>query len=42
MRLTVLGLENVVFDPAGNVPEEGDFLSVMQANTERLATAFQP
>ena len=27
-----LGLESVVFNPCGNTPEQGDFLSVMRHN----------
>jgi hypothetical protein len=32
-----MGLESVVFSPAGNKPEEGDFLSVMKDNLEKLS-----
>lgn len=39
-RLQELGIESVVFDPAGNVPEDGDFLTVMEANTENLQPVF--
>lgn len=39
-RLRQLGIESVVFDPAGNVPEEGDFLAIMQANVENLRPIF--
>lgn len=41
-RLDALGLVSVVFDPVGNTPEAGDYLSVMQANAERLAAALRP
>ncbi|MFW2389208.1 MAG: metal ABC transporter substrate-binding protein [Polyangiales bacterium] len=37
--LRARGLDLVLFDPVGNVPEEGDFLSVMDANVERLECA---
>lgn len=33
------GIEVVVFDPAGQAPASGDFLSIMQANVERLECA---
>lgn len=34
------GVRCVVFDPCGNVPAEGDFLSVMRANATALAQAY--
>lgn len=34
--LKTLGIESVVFDPCGNRPEAGDFLSVMEANVTAL------
>jgi len=43
-RLQELGLESVVFDPCGNVPDSGDFLTVMNANAaalEHLATVLE-
>jgi zinc transport system substrate-binding protein len=40
-RLQALGVESLVFDPCGNTPAEGDFLSVMQQNVERFRQAFQ-
>ena len=39
-RLRQLDIESVVFDPAGNVPEDGDFLAVMQNNVENLRSVF--
>lgn len=39
-RLQELGIESVVFDPAGNVPESGDFLTMMQANADNLSVVF--
>lgn len=39
-KLAAIGLKSIVFDPCGNVPDEGDFLSVMQANVATLETAF--
>jgi zinc transport system substrate-binding protein len=35
-KLQSLGVGSLVFDPCGNRPEEGDFLSVMQDNVQRL------
>lgn len=34
--LKTMGIESVVFDPCGNRPESGDFLSVMEANVATL------
>jgi zinc transport system substrate-binding protein len=39
-RLETLGVKSLVFDPCGNTPEEGDFLSVMKRNMENLEAAF--
>ncbi len=39
-RLKAMGIRSLVFDPAGNHPEEGDFLSVMRRNVENLHLAF--
>jgi hypothetical protein len=36
------GINSLVFDPCGNVPEPGDFLSVVRQNAENLKAAFQP
>ena len=38
--LAELGIESVVFDPCGNVPDAGDYLSVMRRNAANLARAF--
>ena len=35
-KLKALGLESIVFDPCGNVPDAEDFLSVMQQNVKNL------
>ncbi len=40
-RLQTLGVNSVVFDPCGNIPKQGDFLSVMQQNVENLRQVFQ-
>jgi len=29
-----------VFDPCGNAPDQGDFMSVMRQNVENLKAAF--
>lgn len=39
-KLDTIGVKSLVFDPCGNVPESGDFLSVMTANVEALEKAF--
>ena len=39
--LEAIGIESLVFDPCGNAPGQGDFLSVMQQNTANLKEAFQ-
>ena len=40
-KLQALGVKSLVFDPCGNTPEQGDFLSVMQQNVARLQQVFQ-
>ncbi len=40
-RLRELGVESLVFSPAANRPEEGDYLDVMAENTRALARAFE-
>ncbi len=39
-RLEDLGVNSVVFEPCANVPEAGDYLSVMRANIRNLEEAF--
>jgi zinc transport system substrate-binding protein len=39
-ELESLGVESIVFDPCGNVPDKGDFLSVMHENTDSLKQIF--
>ena len=39
-RLRTLGVSIVVFDPVGARPDEGDYLTVMQKNLERLQAAI--
>lgn len=40
-KLQALGVRSVVFDPCGNTPARGDFLSVMQDNVTNLEQALQ-
>ncbi len=39
-RLKTHGIDSLVFDPCGNVPDQGDFMTVMQRNVEDLHKAF--
>jgi zinc transport system substrate-binding protein len=39
-RLKTHGIDSLVFDSCGNVPDQGDFLTVMQRNVEGLRKAF--
>ena len=39
-KLEEWGLKSVVFDPCGNRPEKGDFISVMNQNNENLKQVF--
>jgi zinc transport system substrate-binding protein len=39
-RLRELGIESVVYDPCGNRPASGDFLSVMRQNASNLEAIF--
>jgi len=39
-RLKSLGINSLVYDPCGNMPQEGDFLNVMHQNIENLQQAF--
>jgi len=41
-ELEARGLRSIVFSPAGNRPEAGDFLGVMQGNAARLGEAAAP
>lgn len=40
VKLEEKGIGSLVFSPCSNVPEQGDFLSVMQRNTKNLEMAF--
>lgn len=37
---STFGIKSVIFDPCGNVPDSGDFMTVMTANVEALERAF--
>ena len=39
--LRTLGIESTVFNPCGNIPQKGDFLSVMQQNVTNLERVFR-
>lgn len=39
-KLDAIGVKSLVVDPCGNVPDAGDFLTVMKANVEALEKAF--
>ena len=39
--LKAIGLDSLVFDPCGNTPDQGDFLSVMRQNFDNLKLAFK-
>jgi zinc transport system substrate-binding protein len=39
--LKALGVDSLVFDPCGNVPDQGDFMTVMQGNVDNLRKAFK-
>jgi len=40
-KLKSVGISSLVFDPCGNVPDQGDFISVMLQNIENLKVVFQ-
>lgn len=39
-KLKAIGMQSVVFDPCGNTPDQGNFISMMQENVENLKAAF--
>jgi zinc transport system substrate-binding protein len=39
-RLTEMGIQSVVFEPCGNRPSSGDYMSIMASNAEGLETAY--
>jgi zinc transport system substrate-binding protein len=40
-KLKAIGIKSLVFDPCGNIPDKGDFMSVMQDNMVHLQQAFK-
>lgn len=40
-KLRSIGVESLVFDPCANIPDQGDYLTVMKQNVENLRSAFQ-
>ncbi len=40
-KLRELGVESVVFDPCGNRPAAGDYLSIMQSNVANMERIFE-
>ena len=40
-RLKTMDVNSLVFNPCGNVPEQGDFLSVMKQNVNNLKAVFR-
>ncbi|MDA2918341.1 metal ABC transporter substrate-binding protein [Desulfobacterota bacterium AH_259_B03_O07] len=40
-RLESLGISSIVFNPSGNAPEKGDYMSVMYQNVENLSIVFE-
>ena len=40
-KLKGLQIDSIVFNPCGNVPAQGDFLTVMRQNIENLKLAFE-
>jgi zinc transport system substrate-binding protein len=39
-KLEAIGIQSTVFDPCGNQPPEGNFLSIMQDNISKLESIF--
>lgn len=40
-KLAEKGIKTVLFDPCGNVPDQGDYLHVMRQNVKNLAMVFE-
>lgn len=40
-KAEIHGINSLVFDPCGNTPKGGDFISMMQQNVDNLRMAFQ-
>jgi len=41
VRLRAMGINSLVFDPGANLPEEGDFMSLMKSNVTALEKAYR-
>ncbi|MEM7315239.1 MAG: metal ABC transporter substrate-binding protein [Planctomycetota bacterium] len=41
-ELAALGVNSIVLNPCGNVPDQGDWLQVMNRNAEELAQVYAP
>lgn len=39
-RLEKMGIQSVVYDPCGNRPDDGDFMTVMNSNVANLRSLF--
>lgn len=39
-KLKELGIDSIVFDPCGNTPDEGDYMSVMNNNIKQLTKVY--
>ncbi len=40
-KLKTFGVDSLVFDPCGNVPDQGDFMTVMRHNVDNLVKAIK-
>ena len=40
-KLRTVGVNSLVFDPCGNIPDKGGFISVMRGNVNNLRMAFE-
>jgi zinc transport system substrate-binding protein len=40
-KLHEMGINSVVFNPCGNRPKEGDFMSVMKQNVDQLESVYR-
>jgi zinc transport system substrate-binding protein len=40
-KLKAMGIDSIVYDPCGNRPETGDFLTVMKQNVKNLKEIFE-
>jgi len=40
-RLQAMGISSLVFDPVANVPQQGDFMTIMKKNLSEIAKAYR-